>query len=70
LRAGAECQTFASLLNSKKLPPTKINCFVADAILFNMLTNEFWYGFLLGAGLVFLVFFVSRLIIRKREEGR
>jgi hypothetical protein len=44
--------------------------FAANAILFSMLTNDFWYGFLLGAGLVFLVFFVSRLIIRNRKEGR
>jgi hypothetical protein len=47
-----------------------INRFVTDAILLSMLTNEFWYGFLLGAGLVFFVFFVSRLIIRNRKEGR
>jgi hypothetical protein len=56
-------------VNSKP-PTTPINRFVTDAILLSMLTNEFWYGFLLGAGLVFLVFFVSRLIIRNRKEGR
>jgi hypothetical protein len=31
-----------------------------------MLSNNFWYGFLLGVGLVFLVFLVSKLIVRAR----
>jgi hypothetical protein len=33
-----------------------------------MLSNSFWYGFLMGAGLVFLVFAVSRLIARSRAK--
>jgi hypothetical protein len=32
-----------------------------------MLSNNFWYGFLLGAGLVFLVFAVSRTIARAKK---
>jgi hypothetical protein len=33
-----------------------------------MLSNSFWYGFLLGAGLVFGIFFVSRLMVRNRAK--
>ena len=35
-----------------------------------MLSNSFWYGFLMGVGLVFLVFAVSRLIVRARAKKR
>lgn len=34
-----------------------------------MLSNDFWYGFLLGAGLVFLIFFASHRIIRARAKS-
>jgi prolipoprotein diacylglyceryltransferase len=34
-----------------------------------MLSNNFWYGFLMGAGLVFAIFFVSRLMIRARAKS-
>jgi hypothetical protein len=35
-----------------------------------MLSNNFWYGFLLGAGLAFLIFFVAhRLILAKNNAG-
>ncbi len=30
-----------------------------------MLSNSFWYGFLLGAGLVFLIFLYVRLRAKK-----
>jgi hypothetical protein len=33
-----------------------------------MLSDSFWYGFLIGAGLVFGVFFVVRLISRVRAR--
>ena len=31
-----------------------------------MFSNSFWYGFLMGAGLVFLVFLVSKMIARPK----
>jgi hypothetical protein len=34
-----------------------------------MLSNNFWWGFLLGAGLVFLIFFVSNLLARARAKS-
>jgi hypothetical protein len=34
-----------------------------------MLSNNFWYGFLLGAGLVFLIFFVSNRVVRARAKN-
>jgi hypothetical protein len=34
-----------------------------------MLSNDFWYGFLLGLGLVFLVFLVSRLMAKARSKN-
>jgi hypothetical protein len=34
-----------------------------------MLSNDFLYGFLLGAGLAFLIFFVSNRIIRARAKS-
>ena len=34
-----------------------------------MLSNSFWYGFLLGAGLVFLIFFVSNRVVRARAKN-
>jgi hypothetical protein len=34
-----------------------------------MLSNNFWYGFLMGAGLVLLVGFVSTLILRARAKS-
>lgn len=33
-----------------------------------MLSNNFWWGFLLGAGLVFAIFFVSNLLARARAK--
>jgi hypothetical protein len=33
-----------------------------------MLSNNFWYGFLMGAGLVLLVGLVSTLISRTRAK--
>ena len=33
-----------------------------------MLSNNFWYGFLMGAGLVLLIGFVSTLISRARAN--
>jgi hypothetical protein len=33
-----------------------------------MLSNNFWNGFLLGAGLFFGIFFVSRLLVRARAK--
>jgi hypothetical protein len=33
-----------------------------------MPSTSFWYGFLMGAGLVFLIFFVSRMIARAKES--
>jgi hypothetical protein len=33
-----------------------------------MLPNAFWHGFLLGAALVFLIFFVVRLLARKKAN--
>jgi hypothetical protein len=35
-----------------------------------MLSNSFWYGFLIGVGLVFLVYFVTTLIARARTKKR
>jgi prolipoprotein diacylglyceryltransferase len=35
-----------------------------------MFSNEFWYGFLLGVGLVFLVFLVTRLLAKARSKNR
>jgi len=32
-----------------------------------MLSNDFWYGFLIGVGLVFLVFLISKLIARRKK---
>ena len=34
-----------------------------------MLSNEFWYGFLLGVGLVFLIFLVTRLLAKARSKN-
>jgi prolipoprotein diacylglyceryltransferase len=34
-----------------------------------MLSNSFWYGFLMGVGLVFLIFLVSKLIARAKKGG-
>jgi len=34
-----------------------------------MLSSSFWYGFLLGVGLVFLVFLVCKLIFRAKKDG-
>jgi hypothetical protein len=34
-----------------------------------MLSNDFWYGFLIGVGLVFLVFVVSKMIARAKKTG-
>jgi hypothetical protein len=34
-----------------------------------MLSNNFWWGFLLGAGLVFVIFFVSNLLARARAKN-
>jgi hypothetical protein len=34
-----------------------------------MFSNSFWYGFLMGAGLVFLIFYVSKLIARARASS-
>jgi len=34
-----------------------------------MLSNDFWYGFLLGVGLVFAVFLVTRLLTRARSKN-
>lgn len=33
-----------------------------------MLSNQFWYGFIIGVGLVFLVFLISTLIARARAK--
>ena len=33
-----------------------------------MLSNNFWYGFTIGIGLVFFVFIVSRLFVRARSK--
>jgi hypothetical protein len=38
-------------------------------ILLGMFSNEFWRGFLMGGGLVFLVFYVTVLITRNRKKG-
>jgi hypothetical protein len=35
----------------------------------NMLSNNFWYGFLMGAGLVLLIAFVSLLLARARAKN-
>jgi hypothetical protein len=35
-----------------------------------MLSNSFWDGFLLGAALVFLIFFVVRLLARSKANLR
>jgi hypothetical protein len=35
-----------------------------------MLSNNFWYGFLVGAGLVLLIGFVSTLISRTGDAGQ
>jgi len=32
-----------------------------------MLSNSFWHGFLMGAGLVFAIFFVAKLLTRKKS---
>jgi tetrahydromethanopterin S-methyltransferase subunit B len=32
-----------------------------------MLSNNFWYGFVIGVGLVFLVFLVTKLIARAKK---
>jgi hypothetical protein len=34
-----------------------------------MFSNNFWYGFLMGAGLVLLIGFVSTLISRARSKS-
>jgi hypothetical protein len=34
-----------------------------------MLSNNFWYGFLMGAGLVLLIAFVSILMSRARAKN-
>jgi len=34
-----------------------------------MFSNSFWYGFVIGVGLVFLVFVVSRMIARAKKTG-
>jgi tetrahydromethanopterin S-methyltransferase subunit B len=34
-----------------------------------MLSNSFWYGFLMGAGLVALIALVSRQIARAKKGG-
>jgi len=34
-----------------------------------MLSNNFWYGFLMGAFLVLAIAFVSRLMIRARAKN-
>ena len=34
-----------------------------------MLSSSFWYGFVIGVGLVFLVFVVSRMIARSKKTG-
>jgi tetrahydromethanopterin S-methyltransferase subunit B len=34
-----------------------------------MLSNNFWYGFLMGAGLVLLIAFVSLLLARVRAKN-
>jgi hypothetical protein len=34
-----------------------------------MFSNSFWYGFLIGVGPVFLVFAVSRMIIRAKRNA-
>jgi hypothetical protein len=34
-----------------------------------MLSNNFWDGFLMGAGLVFGIFFVAYLLTRVREKN-
>jgi hypothetical protein len=33
-----------------------------------MFPSDFWYGFLIGAGLAFLAFFVTTLISRSRAK--
>lgn len=35
-----------------------------------MLSNDFWYGFLGGAGLVLAIFFMARLLARRRAKNR
>ena len=35
-----------------------------------MLSNDFWYGFLMGAALVLAIFLVSSLVIRNRAKNR
>jgi hypothetical protein len=34
-----------------------------------MLSNSFWYGFLMGAGLVLLIGFVSIMVLRARAKS-
>ena len=34
-----------------------------------MLSNSFWYGFVMGALLVFAIFFVARLLARARAKS-
>jgi hypothetical protein len=34
-----------------------------------MLSNNFWYGFLMGAGLVFGIYFVAKLLIGARAKN-
>jgi hypothetical protein len=36
---------------------------------FSMMSNDFWYGFILGVGLVFLVFFLSVVVKKARKTG-
>jgi hypothetical protein len=33
------------------------------------MSNDFWHGFLMGVGLVFLVFVVARMMTRRRKGG-
>jgi hypothetical protein len=35
-----------------------------------MLSNDFWHGFAVGAGLVFLIGFVGALIFRARANAK
>jgi hypothetical protein len=33
------------------------------------MSDDFWHGFLMGVGLVFLVFVVARMMTRRRRGG-